>query len=190
METSSDPAGVKKINWRQFGRHWIVVFILAILAAFVIWGMLNASPWLKKLQDWRAARALQNQLEELYRNDKYGGKTPEETFDMFIAALEKGDVELASKYFVIEKQESWLRSLQTIKEHNMLGEMLDEMRLARDNSTKKVEGATAKFSYSLEIKETKWLTLPDGSKSKFPPGKYGADIIFENFFSKWKISEL
>ncbi len=166
METSSDPAGVKKINWRQFGKHWIVVFILAILAAFVVWGMLQAGPWLKRLQDWRAARALQSQLEELYRNDKYGGKTPEETFDMFIAALEKGDVELASKYFVIDKQNSWLRSLQALNERNLLAGMLDELRFARNNSVKTANNEIAKFSYS-----------------------NGAEIILENLFGKWKISK-
>ena len=31
--------------------------------------------------------------------DTYGGKTPQETLDMFISAVEKGDYELASKYF-------------------------------------------------------------------------------------------
>ncbi len=173
METSSDPTGVKKINWRQFGRHWIVVFILAILAAFVIWGMLGAGPWLRKLQDWRAARALQSKLEEIYRNDKYGGKTPEETFDMFIAALEKGDVELASKYFVIEKQESWKQSLATIKSQPAIyDEMLAEMKFARDNAHNKTEGDFAWFSYT-------------------PPGsEYGTEIVFEKIFSRWKMSHL
>ncbi len=31
--------------------------------------------------------------------DTYGGKTPQETLDLFVDALRKGDVELASKYF-------------------------------------------------------------------------------------------
>ena len=175
MEISSDPAGVKKINWRQFGRHWIVVFILAILAAFVIWGMLQAGPWLKRLQDWRAARALQNQLEELYRNDKYGGKTPEKTFDMFIAALEKGDIELASKYFKLDKQAGWKQSFEALKkERAIYNEMLAEMKFARDNSRRSYDEnrEVARFSYT-------------------PPGsEYGAQIILEKIFDKWKISDL
>jgi type II secretory pathway pseudopilin PulG len=173
METSSDPAGVKKINWRQFGKHWIVVFILAILAAFVIWGMLQAGPWLKRLQDWRAARALQSQLEELYRNDKYGGTTPEETFDMFITALEKGDVELASKYFVIDKQENWRQSLAAIKSQPAIyDEMVAEMKFARDNAHQKTEGEFAWFSYTM------------------PGEKIGEQLVFEKIFSRWKINVL
>jgi len=33
--------------------------------------------------------------------DTYGGKTPEETLNLFIEALKKEDLELASKYFVL-----------------------------------------------------------------------------------------
>jgi len=43
-------------------------------------------------------------LKEIYQNDTYGGATPRETMDLFIKALEDGDVELASKYFIPEKQ--------------------------------------------------------------------------------------
>jgi hypothetical protein len=175
MDTFPDSGsgGTKQINWRQFGKHWIVVFILAILAAFVIWGMLNSGPWLRRLQDWRAARALQSEVEKVYRNDKYGGKTPEETFDMFIAALEKGDVELASKYFVIEKQESWRQSLATIKSQSAIyDEMLTEMRFARDNANKKVEGGFAWFSYIM------------------PSEEIGAQLVFEKILTRWKIYNL
>jgi hypothetical protein len=165
----SDSEGIKKINWRQFGRRWIVVFILAALAAFVIWGLLKSGPWLKKFQDWRLAR----QLEAPYRNDKYGGETPEETFDMFIAALEKGDVELASKYFKLDKQESWRQSLVAIKNQpDAFNEMLVEMKFARNNANRKIEDHFAWFSYT-------------------PPGsEYGTDIVFEVIFGKWKISHL
>ena len=173
METLPNPAGVKKINWRQFGRHWIVVFILAVLAAFVIWSMLQAGPWLKRFQDWRIANALRKQAEEPYRNDKYGGKTPEETFDMFIAALEEGDVELASKYFVIKKQESWRQSFFTIKSQPAVyDEMLAEMIFARDNAHKKIEGDFAWFSYTM------------------PGEKIGAQLVFEKIFNRWKIGNL
>ncbi len=34
-------------------------------------------------------------LEEAYKKDVYGGATPEETLNLFIDALKKGDVELA-----------------------------------------------------------------------------------------------
>ena len=100
----ANESGAQKMLW---WRHWSVVLIFAVLAAIVVWAMLNLGPWLRSWQDQRAAAATQKKLEAAYRNDKYGGVTPEETFNMFIVALEKGDVELASKYFVLNKQEQW-----------------------------------------------------------------------------------
>ncbi|MEN9614108.1 MAG: hypothetical protein RLZZ347_415 [Candidatus Parcubacteria bacterium] len=43
-------------------------------------------------------------MEQAYRNDVYGGATPEETLKLFTDALKAGDTELAAKYFVVEKQ--------------------------------------------------------------------------------------
>ncbi|PIP73997.1 MAG: hypothetical protein COW88_00270 [Candidatus Lloydbacteria bacterium CG22_combo_CG10-13_8_21_14_all_47_15] len=43
-------------------------------------------------------------LKEAYRNDTYGGDTPEETLNLFIDALKAGDTALAAKYFIVEKQ--------------------------------------------------------------------------------------
>lgn len=43
-------------------------------------------------------------LEQPYKDDTVGGKTPEETWSMFLEALKKGDADLASKYFAVEKQ--------------------------------------------------------------------------------------
>jgi len=45
-------------------------------------------------------------MEDALRNDIYGGKTPEETLAMFVAALEEGDIDLASKYFTLETNTS------------------------------------------------------------------------------------
>jgi len=59
-------------------------------------------------------------LKEAYAEDKYGGDTPEETLQLFIDALKAGDVELASKYFVVEKQKEIAGELTIGKENNNL----------------------------------------------------------------------
>src|SRR3989344_6108538 len=51
--------------------------------------------------------------------DTYGGKTPQETLQMYISAVEKGDYELASKYFIGANQEKELKSLQSSKRENI-----------------------------------------------------------------------
>jgi len=55
----------------------------------------NAENYQKYL-DW------QKNYEDAMKNDTYGGETPEETLQMFIEALRNEDIELASKYFMLE----------------------------------------------------------------------------------------
>ncbi|MBL7045183.1 MAG: hypothetical protein ISR98_01105 [Parcubacteria group bacterium] len=66
-------------------------------------------------------------LQEQYANDTYGGDTPEETLELFIQALEDGNVELASKYFVVEKQTDWLDLLKKIKSEGLLNNMISDL---------------------------------------------------------------
>jgi uncharacterized membrane protein len=47
--------------------------------------------------------------------DTYGGATPEETWRLFIDALEQEDAELAAKYFVVDKQEEIRKELEESK---------------------------------------------------------------------------
>lgn len=55
--------------------------------------------------------AQQKQLENTYKNDPYGGATPQETLKLFIEALEKKDYVLASNYFIPEKRAGYLKDL-------------------------------------------------------------------------------
>ena len=102
---------VEQVGTKIWWKHWGVVFLLALLAAFVIWWLIQAGPWLRQFREKRAANVLRNQIEDQRRNDKYGGKTKEETIELFILALESDNIELASKYLVIEKQEIWKKTL-------------------------------------------------------------------------------
>ena len=51
------------------------------------------------------------QYKQAQNKDIYGGKTPEETLSLFVDALKKGDVKLASKYFVLDKQKEMEKEL-------------------------------------------------------------------------------
>lgn len=78
------------------------------------------------------------ELERRYAEDQYGGETPEETLRLFIDALKKGDIDLASKYFVLDKQKEWRNELLIIKEKGLLDEMVKDLgktRLSVDEST-------------------------------------------------------
>ncbi|MDP3729329.1 MAG: hypothetical protein Q8R26_01045, partial [bacterium] len=72
--------------------------------------------------------------------DTYGGKSPQETLDMFIAALEKGDIELASKYFLLDMNENYSRGkqmnyLENIKNKNLLISMIQDLKTAESHDS-------------------------------------------------------
>ncbi len=192
MEIPSGSEGIKKINWRQFGKHWVVVFVLAILAALIIWSMLRFSPWLRNWQERRLAAKIQRQLEKPYREDKYGGKTPEETYDMFIAALEKNDITLASKYFVLGKQEQWKKTLEEYKVRDLIKDFIDELKSTK-NKWKKVNSTddkTITFQYEVLIENNSVANF-NGQKVNIPAGNYTNDSVFTRYPSGvWKISVL
>lgn len=123
--------------------------------------------------DWKFNRDLEiikGEMERPYLEDTYGGKTPKETLKMFITAIEKEDFDLASKYFVIERQEEWRIELIEIKNANKMQEFLKPILNEID---------------SLELKEPKLETQENyisGSMVLFEFVKYPQ--------GNWKIKEI
>ncbi|MBI2039019.1 MAG: hypothetical protein HYT22_01935 [Candidatus Niyogibacteria bacterium] len=71
------------------------------------------------------------ELERLYAEDTYGGQTPEETLQLFIDALKAGDIELASRYFIVDKQEEWNKNFKKIMENGFFDEMITDLEKAK-----------------------------------------------------------
>ena len=93
---------------------WAVVLAVFFLMVFDL-GWRQYQVW----KDQQAVEELKQALEQTeaererrMEEDTAGGNTPQETLDLYIEAVEVGDYELASKYFVIEKQEEELENLQ------------------------------------------------------------------------------
>ena len=156
-----------------------VLIIILIVAAGVFladWAMGKYKFWqeTKKVDKLaQALRDIEKKDYEMAMADTFGGQTPQETLEMFIKAVEKGDYELASKYFVLKKQESWKQSLVAIKNQPAIyDEMLVEMKFARNNTHQKIEGDFAWFSYTM------------------PGEKIGEQLVFERIFNRWKINVL
>lgn len=128
----------------QYGK--LGVIILGIVVLF-----LAAIPGLRFFNKWRAERAahqLEQELLRPYMEDTVGGKTPEETFGMFLEALKKEDVELAAKYFVIDKQEEWRKDLKNIKQNKTLEEMIAD--LSRPYTRENFSDTTVNFHIANE----------------------------------------
>lgn len=142
----------------------IILILFLIAAAGGIW--------------WWRFRALQNDqysdpsaqyykdLEQRYAEDTYGGSTPEETLQLFIAALESGNIDLASKYFLVEKQEEWKKNLENIKKNKVLEIMISDLKRA-EREKDLVEGESARFTIVNENNEVgamiRIVKIPNGT---------------------------
>lgn len=135
---SPTPQSQTKRLWRFVG---IFVGIIIIVAGIhYVWeyylspsarGRIDASTMQKNYEQFAQQKA---QYEEAMRNDTYGGKTPEETLSLFVSALEKGDADLASKYFLIgEKitQEEWRTGIQKMKDTAQLEFIINDIKSAK-----------------------------------------------------------
>jgi len=101
-----------------------LIVIIVGLGAFFVWQKYYMNPeYLQKLE-------FQKRYIEAMRQDTYGGKTEQETLDLFRDALRSGDIELASKYFKIEDDLSrgnWLKVFGIFKEQSLLGKIADDI---------------------------------------------------------------
>src|SRR3989344_7948666 len=103
-------------------------FLLIIGAALLVWAAtVYFSPGAQQQRD---AEEYLERLQADYANDTFGGATPEETLSLFIAALEKGDIELASKYFLPEDREKWSQNIESVQKNNHINEMVDDLSRA------------------------------------------------------------
>jgi hypothetical protein len=112
-------------------------------------------------------------LQEQYANDIYGGDTPEETLELFIQALEDGDVDLASRYAVVEKQDLLLGELKDSIENGFLDDYIDIL----------VDSIKHK-SHNEELNSYEFRSVYKGENI------FVARVVLNTSTDKWKISEI
>jgi hypothetical protein len=99
----------KKSRWK-FWAIIIAFFLVVIIAALYFAWQWYLSPEAKMAiqsqKSYEAYMRMMDRYEAAMRADTYGSSTPEGTLQMFIAALKKGDAELASKYFLLDESGS------------------------------------------------------------------------------------
>ena len=79
-------------------------------------------------------RAEQIALRAQYARDFDGGKTPQETWALFVAALERGDTDQAAKYYVVEKQEEERENWEAVKKRGTIDLYLGDFDLIAGGS--------------------------------------------------------
>lgn len=172
------------LNWKNICKSWVGVPVLILIALMVVL-------LLPGYKSWQLKRAY-DKVEELYYTDNYGGATPEETYDLFIDALKDGDLELASKYFVLGSQDNWLETLDKYQKSSYLPNFIKELENTKNKWSKiEMEDPNAvAFRYQSLIEqdtETKY----EGQKLVIPAGNYTNESIFRKYPSGvWKIELL
>jgi len=120
----------------------------------------------KKLVD------LQERLEEMKKLDDFGGATPQETMNAFVEALKKGDTELASRYFVFNKQEQMAKELMVGKENKILELLIGDLE-------------KEKKEYKLAESHVRYRTFDENNIAEF-----SFDLIFNEYTDVWKLESL
>lgn len=125
----------------------------------------------QKFLDW------QKNYENAMKNDIYGGKTPEETLKMFIDALKKGDVELASKYFMFNENggidDEIINNLNILKNKQAFSEIINLI-------------LSVKFDEKSSSVDTKWFVV----KNKDGIVENSIILKLNKYSGIWKIESM
>ena len=170
-----------KRSWWKYAVG-VLVIIIAVLGGYIGWYQYFSSDAKYRREVEQSALELPAKLEAYKKAreaDTYGGKTPEETLQLFIEALENRDLELASKYFAIDND-----GVERDPEH------LENLKKAeKEGRVPLIIDAVLKAKYDPELKgvsdNSVWFVV-------FKGGEPIADINLElNQYSEvWKIESL
>lgn len=158
-----------------------------------------------QLEKWKIVKTAENfnkAIVKMFQDDIFGGKTPEETFNMFVDALKNEDVNLAVKYFVLDsdrraryqKEFEDLKTQGKLEEYAMAWPKWEEFKQIKDKDNDWENRATIEHTYYRSEQEV--VNLSDGSggyiSTILPVGDYVdyAPIFRKNTNNIWKIESL
>ena len=161
------------MNKKNYTKWWVLWIVVIVFAGgwFLFGSKKNPSYDFDKQQSDLYQQALNDWVEK-QKKDTYGGNTPQETWNMFIDALEKGDVELASKYFVVGKQDAWIANLKNIKKNNQLDFMISDL-----SENYKLTGYTKANDFRY-VKKDDGIVIAE------------VVLVLNEYTNKWKIESL
>ncbi|KKU80149.1 MAG: hypothetical protein UY07_C0051G0005 [Parcubacteria group bacterium GW2011_GWA1_47_8] len=193
--------GEQKSVWGLLKKFlkWGVV-VLVVVLALLVWVGNNTkeiTKWVYDRQAQRYEEALQKHNDEMrarYTVDTDGGKTPEETIELFITALKAGDIEKASRYYVLEKQWEELGHLKEMfVKYGNLKKSVDFYTRIKEEGVKKcnekMDGCTFEYVYTETATTTYKVTgmnqeivVPSGEKTT-----EAIDVGLNHLSGVWKI---
>jgi hypothetical protein len=166
---------VEELNFNIQIMKKFLIIVSILIGLLLVWWVGSAAysgwmgyKWQKKTDAFQAA------LEQPYKEDTYGGKTPEETWAMYISALEKKDFDLASKYYALSNQQSERDYLNQVNQKGDLDKWIAELKTLEKDS-KQSDQSRPIYSYQYYDKE-------------FKKQLWGSVIFYQNPYTKvWKL---
>ena len=124
--------------------------------------------------------------------DVQGGKTPEETYNLFVLALKQDNIELASKYFIVGRQDENLEKFREIKEKNELQKYTDDLPKWEEMREINVFEDGKFREFGRDVWREKYFFEFQGKKFESPAGFYTQSISFRINTKNniWKIESL
>jgi len=137
-------------NRKQFILFSLGLVFLVFLGLFIYQTFLSPEAISNREDQEKLEMVMENleRYEEARRSDTYGGETPQETLDLFIEALEKGDVELASRYFSLDSvltRKEWKEEISEKKQ-----EILQSLKKATPVKDQEIKTNTFWFFFPRE----------------------------------------
>lgn len=173
-------------------RKKLIIVSLVIIGIVLMSFYTLTSDWFLGWLGQRKIEKFEREIIKIYQQDTYGGKTPQETYQMYGQALQEGDIELASKYYWWKEQEK--ERLKKLKEEGRLQEYVDGLPEWKEMQEEEYWDPDGKrYTWKGFSKETIIEKLPRGDGTfievVIPPGEYTREITFHlnHYANIWKI---
>jgi len=104
-----------------------VVLLLVLSLGFIgLWFLGGNNIEIKNQGASQINTAANEEISDMFGD--LGGKTPQETLSMFIIALEKNDLTLATKYFIPDNREMVSEDLSRLDNTKLLGDLVKDLK--------------------------------------------------------------
>jgi hypothetical protein len=161
-------------------KYWITIYILGGILLLGMLVYLGA-----KIIPNLIAQKNFNELKTNLLNDDNGGATPVETISLFKKALESGNLKIASKYFIYEKQEQIFQDMENFQKEGKFTTLLGYLDQALDDKNPKREYITnSPDMVTINILSDK----PDFKEFSVELRRPGNDIT--GSYKTWKIKSM
>lgn len=128
------------------------------------------------------------------KKDIHGGKTPEETYNLFVSSLKQGDLELASKYFILGEQGEKLEEFKKLKEKGEINKYIEDLpEWGEMREIENIVNDLREFQYKkFRDKDIKIIDKLTKKEEILKSGWYNTLIIFNlnTQTNIWKIERL